>query len=413
MALRTFKIFFAATAVIYIVIVAAATCYRGGKDLKVGLWGVTQVMRNASPYDNPTDPKRPIYRYAPPYAILQKPFLLSSKMTSAFEFDHMVPSVLMWYLAEIAALIVSAHVLLKLVPAPSKEQALRNLMISFLLASPLIAYELVNCQNKIIALAFLIGGINLFEKKKYLTSAVLFNIAAVVYIPLIFFLIYFAVRGKLRYLISFTAAFLAVFIIFPSVIWGFSFNNYLLKDWFDRCLAPFSFTKTLASYIEMRISSHSLPSAIGRLFVSGNAGAYRYAIPPETLHIIVRVSSYLIIGLSALAVWIRRNSGQKALQYCLLLTLPLLLPSYCLWYTWAWAFVIYYSVMNFALSADAQPRQKKLMAAATIILLLGSYSSAIKQCNQASVLFWSTLIFWAITFLTLFHTRCGKGCGKR
>ncbi|MDO8525068.1 MAG: hypothetical protein Q7S07_01085, partial [Candidatus Omnitrophota bacterium] len=132
------------------------TCVRGGKDLKVGLFGVEQVLHGKSPYDNPTDANRPIFRYAPGFVILQAPFLLTSKLVGPYEFEHILPSVLLWCLAEIVALSLSVLLIVRLIPAPSREIAMRNLKLSMLLALPLISYEISNSQNKIAALAFLL-----------------------------------------------------------------------------------------------------------------------------------------------------------------------------------------------------------------------------------------------------------------
>ena len=408
--LKKFITAFSVIAVIFVVTLAVVTCYRGGKDLRVGLFGVEQVLHKQSPYDNPTDINRPIYRYAPAYSILQRPFLLISRMTAPFEFDRMVPSILAWYIAEILALVISALLLFKLIPAPSREIGLRNLLISFLLAMPLIAYELVNSQNKIIALAFMIASIYLFEKKKNLLSAILFNLAMVIYIPLVFFIIYFALRGKVRFMLTFIAAFLFVFIIIPSLVWGYTFNNFLLRDWFLRCLKPFFMTSSYATYIELRFSSQTLPSTIGRMLVSGNADNYKYMISPSLIHIIVKVFSAIIMAVSVLSVWKRQKPAVTGLQYSILLTLPLILPSYCLWYTWSWLFVIYFVVLNYISHPDVPKGEKKILLIAAMILLIGSYSSAIKFFNIISVLFWMTLIFWAATAGVLIKRSYSKIC---
>jgi len=406
--MNKFKIAFSIIAVIFVVTLAIVTCYRGGKDLKVGLFGVEQMLKKSSPYDNPTDPKRPIFRYAPLVTILQRPYLLKSEMRAPFEFNRITPSVLAWYFTEILALAISALIIFKLIPAHSKEIGARNLMISFLLAAPLIAYELINCQNKIVALAFLLAGIYIFEKKKYFLSALLFNLAIIIYIPLIFFIFYFALRGRIRYIFAFLAAAISVFIIIPSVIFGYDYNNFLLKEWFMRCLKPFFMTTSYATYLELRISSQSLPSAIGRMFVSGHAANYVYAIPPGLIHIIIRIFSTAIMIFSVFAIWKRQNSSSTALQYILLLTLPLMLPSYCLWYTWAWLFVIYFAVFNFISNPEAPALPKKILFAVAAILLLGSYSSAITFFNKISLLFWATLIFWAGTAAVLLKMQYKK-----
>ncbi|MDP3789808.1 MAG: hypothetical protein Q8R48_05335, partial [Candidatus Omnitrophota bacterium] len=124
--------------IIFVFSLFAVTTARGGKDLKVGLFGVEQVLEKKSPYDNPTDPDRPLFRYAPGFTILQYPFLLESKMYAPFKFSDITPSVEAWYWTEILALLASAMILLKLIPAPSPETGIRNLKIAFLLALPFI-----------------------------------------------------------------------------------------------------------------------------------------------------------------------------------------------------------------------------------------------------------------------------------
>ena len=112
------KIFIGIVA-IFIITMAIVTCVREGKDLKVGLFGVEQMLHRQSPYDNPTDANRPIFRYAPGFTILQAPFLLTSKMIRPFEFEHILPSVFFWYLTEILALFLSVFLMVKLIPAVS------------------------------------------------------------------------------------------------------------------------------------------------------------------------------------------------------------------------------------------------------------------------------------------------------
>lgn len=91
------KGFFVTVVAVFILSLAASVYYRGGKDLKVGLFGVEQVLQKKSPYDNPTDRPRPLFRYAPGFAILLYPFLLKSKMVSPFKFENINPSVFAWF----------------------------------------------------------------------------------------------------------------------------------------------------------------------------------------------------------------------------------------------------------------------------------------------------------------------------
>jgi len=391
--------------IIFIITMAIVTCIREGKDLKVGLFGVTQVLHQRSPYDNPTDTNRPIFRYAPGFTILQAPFLLTSKLVGPFEFEYILPSVFLWYLAEIIALLGSVILILKLIPAPSHETASRNLRISVILAMPLVAYELSNCQNKLMALAFVLLAVYMFEKKKEFLSAVFLSIALTIYIPLLFFAFYFIVRSRGRYMISLALAAVAVFLVIPSLIWGIDFNNFLLKDWYIRCLKPFFMTTSYATYMELRASSQSLPSAVARIFVSGKDMPYKYLISPTTLHILIRMLSTTILVISLLAVWRRLKPRSLGLSYALFLPLALIMPSYCIWYTWAWLFVIYYATLNYLSYRDIAKEDRKLLTATFIILLVSSYSIAIGPLNHISVMFWGTLLYWGSVAAVLIRNR--------
>lgn len=396
---------FLTTIVILVIIMGIVTCVREGKDLKVGLFGVTQVLHRQSPYDNPTDANRPIFRYAPGFTIFQAPFLLTSKLVGPFEFENILPSVFLWYLAEIVALLVSVMLILRLIPAPSRETANRNLKISIILALPLIAYELSNCQNKIMALAFVLMAVYMFEKKKHFFSAVFLSIALTIYIPLFFFAFYFIIRSRGRYITSLALGLAAVFFLIPSIVWGADFNNFLLKDWYMRCLKPFFMTTSYASYMELRVSSQSLPSAIARLFVYGKDAPYKYLISPTALHFLIRIFSTTIFVISIFAVWRRLKPRLLGLSYALFLPLALIMPSYCIWYTWAWLFVMYFATLNYLSYRDIAEQDRKLLTAALAVLCISSYSIAIGPLNYISVMFWGTLFYWGSVAAVLIRNR--------
>ena len=386
---------FLAIMVILIIGMAIVTCVREGKDIKVGLYGVVQTLQRQSPYDNPNDSNRPIYRYAPGFAILQRPFLLMSKVTGPYKFDHIVPSIFLWYLAEIIALSLSVILLLRLMPAPSADIAVRNIKLSVLLALPLIAYEVSNSQNKLIALAFLLLAIYMFEKKRELLSAIFLSIALTIYIPLFFFAFYFIFRSRGRYIVNLILGGLIVFIIVPSAIWGIEYNNFLLKDWNARCLKPFFMATSYAAYMELRPSSQSLPSAIGRIFVLGRTTPYKYLLPPEAIHIIIRFFSTIILAISLLTVWKSVRPKLLGLSYAVFLLLALITPSYCIWYAWAYLFVLYFATFNYISYPDVEKKEKKLLGFALAVLAVSSYSSAAGPLNDVSVMFWGTLFYWA------------------
>jgi len=391
--------------IIFIVTMAIVTCVREGKDLKVGLFGVTQVLKGQSPYDNPTDTNRPIFRYAPAFTILQSPFLLTSKLVGPFEFKDILPSVFLWYLAEIIAFLGSVILILKLIPAPSRETAKRNLRISIILAMPLVAYELSNCQNKLMALALVLLAVYMFEKNRHFLSAIFLSVALTIYIPLSFFAFYFLIRSRGKYLISLALGGLTVFFVVPSIMWGIDFNNFLLKSWYIRCLKPFFMTTSYATYMELRASSQSLPSAVARLFVSGKSMPYKYLITPEALHILIRVLSTTVLAISLFAVWRRLKPKLLGLSYALFLPLALIMPSYCIWYTWAWLFVLYFATLNYLSYHDIAKKDRKLLRCAFVILLASSYSIAIPALNHISVMFWGTVFYWGSVAAVLIRNR--------
>ncbi|MDD5136877.1 MAG: glycosyltransferase family 87 protein [Candidatus Omnitrophica bacterium] len=385
---------FLAIMIILIVVMAVVTVVREGKDLKVGLYGVTQMLQRQSPYDNPTDANRPIFRYAPAFTLLQAPFLLTSKVVGPYQFEHMLPSVFCWYVAEILAMAASVLILMRLIPAVSAETARRNLRISIFLALPLIGYEISNSQNKLIALAFLLFAIYLFEKNRQFLSAVFLSIAMTIYIPLAFFAFYFIFRSRGRYIVNFILGVLLIFVFIPSLIWGAGYNNFLLKDWYMRCLKPFAMTTSYTTYMELRPSSQSLPSAIARMFIVGRSTPYRYILSPEAIHALIRICSTTILAISLLTVWKKMKPGLLGLSYAVFLPLSLIMPSYCIWYTWAYLFVLYFAALNYMSYPDVSPAEKRSLKIAVAVLLVTSYSIAIGPLNDISVMFWGTVFFW-------------------
>jgi len=385
----------------FIIGMVFTVCIREGKDLKVGLFGVVKTLQKESPYENPTDPNRTIYRYAPGTAILQYPFLLKSEMVAPFQFKNIIPSVISWFLFEILSLIISAWMLLKLIPSISREVSMRNLKISFLMALPLIGYELSNCQNKLVALCFMLIALFLFEKNKLFLSAAFFNLALTVYIALLPFVLYFLLEKKAKYLVNFILGALLVFIILPSMAWGFSFNNYLLKEWFNHALKPFFFTNSYVTYIDLRHSNQALPGVIGRLFVLGETGSFKYLIPPFFIHAIIRVISAGIVISSCAAVWKPLKAGSKGLAYAIFLILALILPLYVIYYTWAWMFVIYFAVLNYASYPQTPKQSKKILLGLAFLSYAAILLMGFDKLNYFSLIFWATLLLWLGIVATL------------
>jgi dolichol-phosphate mannosyltransferase len=386
---------------IFISVSAIVLYHRDGKDLKVGLYAVSEVFQKKSPYENPIDPQRPIFRYAPGVTIFEYPFFLKTKVIGPYELENTRPSIYAWFIAEILALLGSAWFLFKLVPAASPSISLRNLKLSFVMALPLIIYEVLNSQNKLIALFFMLAAIFLFEKRRPFWSALCFNIALTIYVALLPFLFLFLIRDR-RYIISFMAAALAVFFLIPSLVFGVDFNIYLLKEWMQS-LHSFFNTNSYMTYADLRRSSQSIPSVVGRIFVSGRTGYFTEFISPVLIHIIIRVFSFTVLLCSCFAVWKKPQEALRGFSYVIFLVLSLVLPPYCIYYTWAYLFVFYFAVFNYVSYPDVLLWQRRGLLVLVLVLCAASYTIGFHRLSYYSVLFWTTIIFWAGLITILFH----------
>ena len=385
---------FAGTILIFIVVLAYSACVRGGRDLKVFLFGSVQVLQQKSPYENPQDPSRPIYRYAPFYAAMQMPFLLKSQMFAPYEFNNFYPSILLWYIIKILALFLISVMLLRLIPSTSKDISWRNLKISILISLPFIGYELSNSQNKLIALFFILGAVFLFENDKLLFSSLLFCLALVIYIPLLSFAFYFVLRRKKGFILKFVLAAIAVFFVLPAIAFGPKFSFYLFKQWYLLTLKPFFFPSSYASYIDLRGSSQSLPSAVGRVFVSGKTGAFHYLISPLAIHIIIRLISVTAVLASCFVAWKGYKDNWQGFNYSIFLILALILPQYCIYYTWAWMLVFYFALLNFLSFPEVPKREKIILSVAGLVSYVSFCSIGIHKLNHISFMSWGTVLLW-------------------
>lgn len=385
---------------------------RGGKDLKVDIYGAQQTLNKQSPYKNPAGEydSRPLFRYAPGFALMVYPFILASKpyrvVNTNLVIDDIGPSVFAWYFFKIILLFLSAVILLKLIPSVSAQTSIRNLKISFLLASPLIGLELANGQNKIIALFFMLLALWLFKKNRLFVSALCFCLALTVYVPLCFFAAYFILRDK-KFILSFIAAVFVVFLFIPSLVFGFDFNIYLLKDWFHN-LKPFCLASSYATYIDLRESSQSLPSAVGRMFVRGFTANFTYLISPLAIHLIIKVTTIFILAVSCIASWKRLAPDSEGLRYVIFFILSMILPQYCIFYMWSWALVFYFAIFNYASYPEVSGGKKKFLFTLAAVLFIATVSICFKIFSRFSVLFWGTVFLWAGIASVLIQNAWGK-----
>ena len=387
-----FNIFFWIFISVAVVVTGVSLSMRGGRDLNVGLYGVDQVLHGKSPYENISDTNRPLFRYAPGMAILQAPFLLKSKKVEPIlyygipiTFKDMLPSIYAWYLAELAAITLSALILLRLIPPSTKEEGARNLKISLLLSMPFLLYELSNSQNKLVALFFMLAALLLFKKSRMFFSAVFFCLAVTVYSPLLVFILYFILKSRGRFIPWFTAGVFIVFFLVPSAVFGVGFNNYLLKEWFERTIKPFSTAASYVNYLDLRASNQSLPGAVGRLLVPGGTENYLYLVSPVLIHLIIRACSAAIVLLSCIAAWKNSKEASQGLVYSVFLMLALMLPQYCIYYTWAWTFVFYLVALNL--------KDKSLLTACAA-LFISTCLVGVPFFKNISLIFWTTFVLW-------------------
>lgn len=391
---HVFNIFFWIFISVAVIVTGISLSMRGGRDLNVGLYGVDQVSHGKSPYENISDANRPLFRYAPGMTVLQAPFKMKSKKVEPrfyhgipISFTDMLPSIYAWYLAELAAIALSALILLQLIPPSTKAEGARNLKISLLLSMPFLLYELSNSQNKLVALFFLLAALLLFKKGRMFFSAVFFCLALTVYSPLLVFILYFILKSRGRFILWFIAGVFVVFLLVPSAVLGIGFNNYLLKEWFERTIKPFSAAASYVNYLDLRVSNQSLPGAVGRLLVPGGTENFLYLIPPVFIHLIIRACSAALVLLSCIAAWKNSKEATRGLAYSIFLMLALMLPQYCIYYTWAWTFVFYFVALGL--------KDKSLLTACAA-LFISTCLAGVPFLKNISLIFWATLVLWGV-----------------
>jgi hypothetical protein len=146
--------------------------------------------------------------------------------------------------------------------------------------------------------------------------------------------------------------------------------------------------------MELRSSSQSLPSAIGRILVIGRTEPYKYLISPFAIHVIIKISSMVILAVSFITILPRVKAKLLGLSYAVFLPLALIIPSYCISYTWAYLFVLYFAALNYISYPDVDKKEKTFLKIAMAVLVISSYSIAIRPLYELSVMFWGTLFYW-------------------
>jgi hypothetical protein len=409
---------FAVLVALFFVIVGIASVVRQGNDIKVDIYGAEEVQAGRSPYYNPHQPERTIYRCAPPFALMMYPFLAVNKLfgvelsradfSAAFNYNNITLTIIAFYTAKALMFVATLYMLLGLFPPKDRQRSIVNLKIAFLLSSPFIAYELVNNQNKLMALFFLMLALFFFERSRPWLSGIFFNMAMVIYIPLAVFMLYF-LRYKKSYILMFLAGALVVFILLPSLIIGFDRASQLTLEWYQRCLKPFFFSGAYSEFmIELRKNSQSLPSAVGRMFCSRMPdGSLNYRISPQSIGLIIKILSALLVLSSMLGIWF---SSKKAagLQVSALLLLSLLLPSYCLVYTWAYLAVVYFYMLDYVDNRRSGDIVKRLFLWSGAAIFAATVLMAVEATFYISLICWVTAVLCACLVFAMFKERFEK-----
>ena len=227
-------------------------------------------------------------------------------------------------------------------------------------------------------------------------SAVYFCLALTVYSPLLVFILYFIIKSKGRYIFSFIAGVFIVFFLVPSAVFGVGFNNYLLQQWFDRAIKPFSAAASYVTYLDLRVSNQSLPGAIGRLLAPGGTINFHYLVSPVSIHLLIRALSAVIVLFSCIAAWKNSKETSEGLAYPVFLMLALMLPQYCIYYTWAWTFVFYFAALNYAGRKEAPAADKIFLLAASSVLFISTCLAGVSFLKSGSFILWSTMALWAV-----------------
>ena len=76
--------------------------------------------------------------------------------------------------------------------------------------------------------------------------------------------------------------------------------------------------------------------------------------------------------------------------------LALIIPLYCIYYTWAWLFVIYFFVLNYTTSPGAPNTEKKVLLVLTSIMFLSTCLIGVTILKRNSFIFWATFILWLV-----------------
>jgi hypothetical protein len=148
-----------------------------------------------------------------------------------------------------------------------------------------------------------------------------------------------------------------------------------------------------------------LPGAIGRIFVSGKTGSFKYLISPLAIHLVIRAFSAIIVLFSCLAVWRQSKKSLQGLGYAIFLILTLILPQYCIYYTWAWIFVLYFAVFNYISYPEVSISRKKLLFVLVCISYISICLIGISGLKSLSFIFWATLFLWAGMVFTLIQEK--------
>jgi hypothetical protein len=164
------------------------------------------------------------YRYPPLFLLLFVPLGMLPYMTAGF----------IWFVLKFAALMVTLRLLYKMSEAEPRKKRLFWLL-PFLIATPYMAEEFRYGNVHFFIVFLTILALYLFETGKQVSSSMALALSISIKVFPVFFLPYFCIRKKFRYVVL-TLGFVFAFNLLPGFYFGFDENFRLLFSWYDRVI---------------------------------------------------------------------------------------------------------------------------------------------------------------------------------
>jgi len=263
-----------------------------------------------------------LYFYSPLFALLLIPFSF---------LPYIVPNFI-WLLANTFFTYRIVVILKKFIDVKfiSKKHFIIILLISFALIFRFLLYNFDLIQMTIFMLYLSLESINLFEKKKIVSGAILLAFAINIKILPIVLIPYLLYRAYYKESIL-TIILYIVLIFFPAIIIGFEYNNFLIHEWWTT-INPLNTEHA----IEVDMGLHGLSSLIPPLLMEtkGELEMKRniITISPDNVALILNIVRFFFIALALIFLQSLPLKKEKSkihklweLSY-LFLVIPLIFP---------------------------------------------------------------------------------------